>query len=264
MKRRSIFVTPGSKGLQSDSCDALAAVVPVPLDLGAVVLLDVLPAGQLGGDEDADGGEGHARGRAQVEARLLGLGPVGERGPDGGRGEDHEKYEALHDVPDLRPPGAAVGHCTLRAGEHPAQRDPPAPGRFGGIEGASPGRAARRRPRPRGRSKTRSATRRSRGSLDLAGETGDAARDGLARAIGAVDPGAPPLRRGTRRLAPRRRGQRPLPIVGGRAPRGHAARAAGVHRLAARDLRAVDERAERRASSPRRSRAPWPSRASSR
>src|SRR4029077_19861350 len=52
---------------------ALAAVVPVPFDLGTVELVDVFAALQLGGEEHVDGGEGHARGRAQVQSRLAGF-----------------------------------------------------------------------------------------------------------------------------------------------------------------------------------------------
>src|SRR5712691_10412461 len=80
---------------------ALAAVVPVPLQLRAVVLLDVVPAGQLGGEQDVDGGEGHARRGAQVQLRFLGLGFVrgggADRGDDEGGGEQRARRGESHD-----------------------------------------------------------------------------------------------------------------------------------------------------------------------
>ncbi len=52
---------------------ALSAVTPLPLDLGAVHLLHVVAALELGREHHLHGREGVARRGAQIEERLLGL-----------------------------------------------------------------------------------------------------------------------------------------------------------------------------------------------
>src|SRR6185295_16571278 len=66
-----------------------APVVPVPDDGGAVELLGVVAAVELGGDENGGRGEAEARGGPEAQLRLTGRDAVA-RGRVGGEGEDEK------------------------------------------------------------------------------------------------------------------------------------------------------------------------------
>ena len=129
---------------------ALAAVVPLPLQLGAVVLLDVVAAAELGDEQHVDGREGHARGGPDVELRLLELGRVGGGCGRGGRAAARMTNGTVNlmTAPDRKVP-AAVRHCTLDIREGHGRDHRAEAGAERGHEGEAPGRAAGRPRRPR-------------------------------------------------------------------------------------------------------------------